>query len=46
MTIHGDEAIREALKQYTIDGMMSHLLDAEEDGDCIYPVSRLRSRNS
>ncbi|MCP5273245.1 MAG: VirB4 family type IV secretion/conjugal transfer ATPase [Burkholderiales bacterium] len=27
-----DEAIREALKQYTIDGMMGHLLDAEEDG--------------
>ncbi len=27
-----DEAIREALKQYTIDGAMGHLLDAEEDG--------------
>ncbi len=27
-----NEAIREALKQYTIDGMMGHLLDAEEDG--------------
>ncbi|MFC5460734.1 VirB4 family type IV secretion/conjugal transfer ATPase [Massilia niabensis] len=27
-----DEAIREALKQYTVDGMMGHLLDAEEDG--------------
>ncbi|WP_275099874.1 VirB4 family type IV secretion/conjugal transfer ATPase [Sedimenticola hydrogenitrophicus] len=27
-----DEKIREALKQYTIDGMMGHLLDAEEDG--------------
>lgn len=27
-----DEVIREALKQYTIDGMMGHLLDAEEDG--------------
>jgi type IV secretion/conjugal transfer VirB4 family ATPase len=27
-----DEGIREALKQYTIDGMMGHLLDAEEDG--------------
>ncbi|PTN07476.1 VirB4 family type IV secretion/conjugal transfer ATPase [Nitrosomonas aestuarii] len=27
-----DETIREALKQYTIDGMMGHLLDAEEDG--------------
>jgi type IV secretion system protein VirB4 len=24
--------MREALKQYTIDGMMGHLLDAEEDG--------------
>lgn len=27
-----DESIREALKQYTIDGAMGHLLDAEEDG--------------
>jgi type IV secretion/conjugal transfer VirB4 family ATPase len=27
-----DEAIREALKQYTVDGMMGHLLDAETDG--------------
>jgi type IV secretion system protein VirB4 len=27
-----DEVIREALKQYTVDGMMGHLLDAEEDG--------------
>jgi type IV secretion system protein VirB4 len=27
-----DETIREALKQYTIDGMMGHLLDAEQDG--------------
>ncbi|GJL95514.1 MAG: conjugal transfer protein TrbE [Hyphococcus sp.] len=27
-----DEAIREALRQYTIDGMMGHLLDAEHDG--------------
>ncbi|MBY0239874.1 MAG: conjugal transfer protein TrbE, partial [Burkholderiaceae bacterium] len=27
-----DEAIREAIKQYTIDGSMGHLLDAEEDG--------------
>ncbi len=27
-----DEQIREALRQYTIDGMMGHLLDAEEDG--------------
>jgi type IV secretion/conjugal transfer VirB4 family ATPase len=27
-----DEEIREALKQYTVDGMMGHLLDAEEDG--------------
>ncbi len=27
-----DEVIREALRQYTIDGMMGHLLDAEEDG--------------
>ncbi len=27
-----DNTIREALKQYTIDGMMGHLLDAEEDG--------------
>jgi type IV secretion system protein VirB4 len=27
-----DEAIREALKQYTVDGMMGHLLDAEQDG--------------
>ena len=26
-----DEAIREALKQYTIDGLMGHLLDAEAD---------------
>jgi type IV secretion/conjugal transfer VirB4 family ATPase len=26
-----DEAIREALKQYTVDGLMGHLLDAEED---------------
>lgn len=27
-----DEAIREALKQYTVDGSMGHLLDAESDG--------------
>jgi type IV secretion system protein VirB4 len=27
-----DEAIREAIKQYTVDGTMGHLLDAEEDG--------------
>ncbi len=27
-----DKAIRAALKQYTVDGMMGHLLDAEEDG--------------
>jgi type IV secretion/conjugal transfer VirB4 family ATPase len=27
-----DEAIRAALEQYTVDGMMGHLLDAEEDG--------------
>jgi len=27
-----DETIREAIKQYTVDGMMGHLLDAEEDG--------------
>jgi len=27
-----DEAIREGIKQYTVDGMMGHLLDAESDG--------------
>lgn len=27
-----DEQIRAALKQYTVDGMMGHLLDAETDG--------------
>ena len=27
-----DSAIREAIKQYTVDGTMGHLLDAEEDG--------------
>lgn len=27
-----DEPIREALRQYTVDGMMGHLLDASEDG--------------
>lgn len=27
-----DEAIRQAIKQYTVDGSMGHLLDAEEDG--------------
>lgn len=27
-----DEAIREGMKQYTVDGMMGHLLDAESDG--------------
>ncbi|KXU36993.1 conjugal transfer protein TrbE [Ventosimonas gracilis] len=27
-----DEQIREALKQYTVDGSMGHLLDAEQDG--------------
>ena len=27
-----DNVIREALKQYTIDGNMGHLVDAEEDG--------------
>jgi type IV secretion system protein VirB4 len=26
------EAIREAIRQYTVDGNMGHLLDAEEDG--------------
>lgn len=31
MTIQ-DEAIRETLKQYTIDGLMGHLVDAESDG--------------
>ena len=31
MTIQ-DDPIREALKQYTIDGLMGHLLDAESDG--------------
>lgn len=27
-----DEAVREAIRQYTIDGNMGHLLDADEDG--------------
>src|SRR5690606_10432183 len=27
-----DETIREALRQYTVDGCMGHLLDAQEDG--------------
>jgi len=27
-----DEAIRDGIKQYTVDGMMGHLLDAESDG--------------
>jgi type IV secretion/conjugal transfer VirB4 family ATPase len=27
-----DETIRAALRQYTVDGLMGHLLDAEEDG--------------
>lgn len=27
-----DEPVREALKQYTVDGMMGNLLDAESDG--------------
>jgi len=27
-----DEHIREAIKQYTVDGSMGHLLDAEQDG--------------
>ena len=27
-----DKSIREALKQYTVDGSMGHLLDAESDG--------------
>lgn len=27
-----DEAIREAIRQYTVDGTMGHLLDAEQDG--------------
>lgn len=27
-----DEMIRDALRQYTVDGAMGHLLDAEEDG--------------
>lgn len=27
-----DESIRDAIRQYTVDGMMGHLLDAEEDG--------------
>ncbi|WP_282175278.1 VirB4 family type IV secretion/conjugal transfer ATPase [Vibrio diabolicus] len=27
-----DEAVREALRQYTVDGAMGHLLDADEDG--------------
>jgi type IV secretion system protein VirB4 len=31
MTIQ-DNVIRDAIKQYTVDGMMGHLLDAEDDG--------------
>jgi len=27
-----DESIRDAIKQYTVDGSMGHLLDAEQDG--------------
>lgn len=27
-----DETIREAIRQYTVDGSMGHLIDAEEDG--------------
>jgi len=27
-----DEAIRDAIRQYTVDGTMGHLLDADEDG--------------
>lgn len=27
-----DDAIRDAIRQYTVDGTMGHLLDAEEDG--------------
>lgn len=27
-----DEAIRDAIRQYTVDGTMGHLLDAEKDG--------------
>ena len=27
-----DESIREALRQYTVDGSMGHLLDSEQDG--------------
>lgn len=27
-----DETIREAIRQYTVDGSMGHLLDAEQDG--------------
>lgn len=27
-----DEGVREALRQYTVDGAMGHLLDADEDG--------------
>lgn len=27
-----DESIREAIRQYTVDGSMGHLLDADEDG--------------
>ena len=27
-----DDAIREAIRQYTVDGSMGHLLDAEQDG--------------
>ncbi len=27
-----DETIRDAIRQYTVDGTMGHLLDAEEDG--------------
>lgn len=27
-----DEAIRDAIRQYTVDGSMGHLLDAEQDG--------------
>ncbi|MES2264569.1 MAG: VirB4 family type IV secretion/conjugal transfer ATPase [Pseudomonadota bacterium] len=27
-----DEAVREAIQQYTVDGSMGHLLDAEQDG--------------
>ena len=40
-----DTSVRDALKQYTVDGMTGHLLDASEDGLSLVTSWYLRLKN-